>query len=274
LGIGGGHTLGRLWERYLARRNELARLSPDDPARLGLRRQVNRLKERLMVNYSPLVKYVTGRMPAGIKGTVETEELVSWGQVGLLDAIETFDPERQTKFETYAISKIRWAMLDEFRRQDWVPRRVRSQIKDAELVTSRLAQNLRRNPTELEVAGEMNLPLDEYRNLLGWYTRSRIYSLEARMEMSERLGGELHGMISDLGAADPQSEANRTDLRRHLAEAISELGEQERVVATFYFYEGLTLREIGRALSLSEGRISQILRQALIKLRSKLEENR
>jgi RNA polymerase sigma factor for flagellar operon FliA len=204
-----GHTLGRLWERYLEAREGLERLGENDPARAGLRRQASRLRDRLIVNYSPLVKYVTGRMPAGIRGVVETEELMSWGRMGLLSAIETFDPGRETKFESYAISKVRWAMLDEFRKQDWVPRRVRAQIQEAERAASRLAQSLRRAPTELEMAGEMNLSLEEYRSF----------------------------------------------------------------VATFYFYEGLTLREIGRALGLSEGRISQILRQALMKLRAKLAES-
>ncbi len=264
------HTLGRLWDRYFEVRRRLKIVETSDPACISLQRETDKLRDRLVVNYSPLVKYVAGKMPSSMRKVVEGEDLMSWGVIGLLDAIKSFDPSRETKFESYAISKIRWAMLDELRKQDWVPRRIRLQAQEMEKATARLSQGLRRAPTEIEVASEMDVSLEEYRNFLGQYSRANVSSLEARLEMNDRTSGEFQSIITDLNAVDPQSETDQTELRRQLIEAISELGEQERLVATFYFYEGLTLKEIGKALGLTEGRISQILRRALGKLRQNL----
>ncbi len=207
-------------------------------------------------------------------GVVGQEDMVSWGVLGLLNAIETYDPGRRTKFESYAISKIRWAILDELRSQDWVPRRVRLRAQEVEADTTRLIQELKCPPTEGEIAEELGIEVAEYHGFLDQYSRAQVASLEARLEMTYgKAGIEYGALVKDSLAVDPQSQANLEELRTHLVEAISELEERERFVATFYFYEGLTLKEIGKALDLSEGRISQILRQALIKLRESLQES-
>jgi len=234
--------------------------------------RANQLRDRLVVNYSPLVKYAAGRVGARMTGALDQEDLMSWGVLGLLDAIETFDPGRNAKFESYAISKIRWAILDELRRQDWVPRRVRGRAQEVERATVRLAQDLRRPPTEAEVAREADLTVAEYREFLSQYSRAHVGSLEARLEIDGGIGAEYGSLLEDHGADDPQSEANRADLRAQLVGALENLGEQERLVATFYFYDGLTLKEIGKALNLTEGRISQILRRALNQLRGWLTD--
>lgn len=267
-------TLGRLWKQYLKTRGELYALESEgreSPGRV-LERRAEGLRDRLVVNYSPLVKYAAGRVYARSTGAIEQQDLYSWGVVGLLDAIETYDSGRNTKFESYAISKIRWAILDELRREDWVPRRIRMRAQEVERANARLSQSLRRPPVEEEVADELGISLREYRGFLEQYSRAQVSSLESRLEVDGGLGAEFQTLVLDPNARDPQSEAERGEIRAQLADAIGGLKEQERLVATFYFYEGLTLKEIGRALGLTEGRISQILRQALNKLREGLND--
>jgi RNA polymerase sigma factor FliA len=272
-----GRTVGRLWARYLKIRKELQTGEglPDEEARREAERQEGQLRDRLVVNYSPLVKYVASRVGARVPGTVEQEDMFSWGVFGLLDALQTYDPDRpgkKAKFESYAISKVRWAILDHLRKQDWVPRRVRLRAQEIEAATARLTQELRRRPTEAEVAGEMCLQIEEYHDFLDQYSRAQVASLEARMEVDGKPGIEYGALLEDPAAADPQFRANLEDLRTQLIGAIEQLEERERLVATFYFYEGLTLKEIGKALELTEGRVSQILRRALTKLEGHLEE--
>ncbi len=273
-----GRTVGRLWVQYLKIREEL-RIGEglsDEEARREAERQEGQLRGRLVINYSPLVKYVASRVGARVPGAVEQEDMISWGILGLLDAIETYDPDRpgkRAKFESYAISKIRWSILDQLRSQDWVPRRVRLRAQEIEMATTKLTQELRRPPTETEIAGEVGLEVGEYHDFLDQYSRAHVVSLEARLEVDGKPGIEYGALVEDTAAVDPQSQANLVDLRSQLVEAIGQLEERERLVATFYFYEGLTLKEIGKALDLTEGRISQILRRALTKLRGHLKES-
>jgi RNA polymerase sigma factor for flagellar operon FliA len=267
-------TVGRLLKQYMSARAELHAVKREDQESTGrvLERRAEVLRDRLVVNYSPLVKYAAGRVYARGPGLMRHEDLYSWGIVGLLDAIETYDPGRNTKFESYAISKIRWAILDELRREDWVPRRIRMRAQEVERAKARLSQSLRRPPFDEEVAGDLGMDLNEYRDFLGQYARAQVSSLDARLEVDGGPGVEFQTLVMDSGARDPQSEAEQAEIRAQLTDAIDELKEQERLVATFYFYEGLTLKEIGRALELTEGRISQILRQALNKLRHAMSE--
>ena len=271
-----GRTVGRLWTRYLKMRDELrtGERLPDDEVQREAERHAGQLRDRLVVNYSPLVKYVANRVGARVPGAVEQEDMISWGVLGLLDAIETYDPDRpgkKAKFESYAISKIRWAILDQLRSQDWVPRRVRLRAQEIEAATVRLTQDLRRPPTEAEIAGEAGLDVGAYHDFLDQYSRAQVASLEARLEVDGKPGIEYGALLEDSAAVDPQSQANLEDLRAQLIDAIGQLEERERLVATFYFYEGLTLKEIGKALALTEGRVSQILHRALVKLRGQLK---
>ncbi|MGI9049360.1 MAG: FliA/WhiG family RNA polymerase sigma factor, partial [Rubrobacteraceae bacterium] len=239
--------------------------------RRGIKRRTDQLRDRRLVNYSPLVKYVVGRVYARMTVGLEREELFSWGILGLLDAIETFDSRRGAKFETYAISKIRWAILDEIRKRDWVPRRVRTQAKEAERAVSELTQYLGRMPSDKEVARKLGMSLAEYRSFQSRSYRARITSLEAWLEADGNLGSGVKLMAGSEDVNDPQAEVDFGSVKEQLVAAIEALKEQERLVTTFYFYEGLTLKEIGKALNLSEGRISQILRSAIRKLRECLD---
>ena len=266
-------TIGRLWARYLEVREAL-RDGRDPGGRLEVtEREARGLRDRLVVNYSPLVKYVAGRVSARMSGYVDQEDAVSWGILGLLDAVESYDPARRTKFESYAISKIRWSILDELRKADPLPRRVRLRAREVERARGELAQRLGHAPTEEEVAGELGVGIEEHWAFLERCSRAQVGSLEARLDPDGGAGGTLHELVPDPSAPDPESAAEMAEVRSRLTQAIGELGERERVVTTFYFYEGLTLREIGGALNLTEGRISQILRRALTQLRRTLSEN-
>ena len=265
------HTIGRLWARYLEARGELEGADLTGAERSAAERESNGLRDRLVVNYSPLVKYVADRISGRMPYPLDAEDVVSWGLCGLLDAVETFDPGRGAKFESYAISKIRWSILDEMRKADPLPRRARSRVRRVEHARGELAQRLGRVPAEEEVARELGVVVREHRAFLEQCSRARVGSLELKLSPGGD-GGELHELVADASAADPEAAAERAEVRARLIEAIATLGEKERIVTAFYFYEGLTLREIGGALSLTEGRISQILRCSLTKLREALAD--
>jgi RNA polymerase sigma factor for flagellar operon FliA len=225
-----------------------------------------------VVNYSPLVKYVAGRISGRTAGPLDQEDVVAAGLFGLLNAVETYDPGRLTKFESYAISKIRWSILDELRKVDPLSRRTRMRAHETERSRDELVQKLGRVPTESELVGHLGISVAEYRAFLDQYARAQVSSLEARLEFQGSPGAGLHDLIGDGSATDPASAAEVAEIRARLVRAIEGLGEQERVVTTFYYYEGLTLKEIGRVLHLTEGRISQILHSALVRLRQSLAE--
>lgn len=264
-------TLGWLWSRYFKARDTLEGGEMPWADRRNAERELRVLRERLVVHYSPLVKYAAGRVSARAICPVETDEVLSWGVFGLLEAVETYDPGRQTKFESYAISKIRWAILDELRRLDPLTRRVRRRAREAESARARLAQRLGRTPAEEEVARELGVGIADHRAFLEGLWRAQVGSFEARLECGDGPGRDLHQLVADGRAADPESAVEAAEVRARLVQAIRTLGEKERVVTTFYYYDGLTLKEIGGAMNLTEGRISQILHKALAKLREALE---
>ncbi len=266
-------TIGWLWTRYLEVRATLETMDVAVAEREGAEREARQLRDRLVVNYSPLVKYVAGRLVARLIAPVEIEDVLSWGVFGLLEAVETYDPGRRTKFESYAISKIRWSILDELRRLDPLTRRVRRRAREVEAVRSELAQRLGRTPTEEEVAREMGVGLEEHGAFLAGLLRAQVGSLEAVLDPGGGTGRDLHQLVADRRAPDPESAAEDAEVRARLAQAIDELAEKERIVTTFYYYDGLTLKEIGGALNLTEGRISQILHKSLDKLRDALVES-
>ncbi len=264
-------TIGNLWSLYLQTRASLD--CQEGAERLAAEREARGLRDRLVVNYSPLVKYVAAGISSRMAGPLDQEDVVSWGLFGLLDAVETYDTGRRTKFESYAISKIRWSILDELRKVDPLPRRARLRMRETEQARSDLAQRLGRAPTEPEVARRLGVELEKHRALLERFARVQVGSLEAGAECERGPGREMHDLVADRSATDPASAAEAAEVRAWLVRAIADLGEQERIVTTYYYYEGLTLREIGGVLNLTEGRISQILRRALLRLRQALSED-
>jgi RNA polymerase sigma factor for flagellar operon FliA len=247
--------LKELWRRY--------RADGDDRAR-----------ERLVVAYSPLVKYVAGRLSSGLPAHVEEADLISYGLVGLISAIERFEPEREIKFETYAIPRIRGAIIDELRALDWVPRSVRARAREIERANIKLEHRLQRAPTDEEMAAELDLDMDEFQEALIQISNSTIAALDELWTVSDASGDQvsLLDTIQDPGAPDPAKAADATDLKDRVADAIARLPEREKLVIALYYYENLTLREIGEVLGVTESRVSQLHTKAVLRLRSHMQD--
>jgi RNA polymerase sigma factor for flagellar operon FliA len=229
-------------------------------------------RDRLIVHYSPLVKYVASRVAVGLPQNVEQSDLVSYGIFGLIDAIEKFDPERGYKFETYAIARIKGAILDELRSIDWVPRSVRAKARSLERAYSKLEAEFHRAPTDEEVAAELDMTVDQLQTLLGQVSFVGIAALDEMLSGGSAERGEgvtLGDTIADSGEG-PVAAFEVEEMRQILAEAINRLPEREKIVLTLYYYEGLTLAEIGVVLGVTESRVCQIHTKAVLQLRSKM----
>jgi RNA polymerase sigma factor for flagellar operon FliA len=233
-----------------------------------------RLREQLILHYSPLVKYVAGRVSVGLPANVEQADFVSSGVFGLIDAIEKFEPERAIKFETYAITRIRGAMIDELRALDWIPRSVRQKARAVERAYATLEAGLRRTPTEPEVAAEMGIALEELRAVFSQLSLANVVALEELLHPGTDGGDRLSlgDTLEDTGADNPVEVAEDRELRRLLARAVNTLPEREKTVVTLYYYEGLTLAEIGQVIGVTESRVSQIHTKSVLQLRAKLAE--
>jgi RNA polymerase sigma factor for flagellar operon FliA len=231
-------------------------------------------RERLVVAYSPLVKFVAGRLGAGLPSHVEDADLISYGLMGLIGAIERFEPERGIKFETFAMTRIRGAIIDELRSLDWVPRSVRSRAREIETAQSKLEHELQRAPTDEELAAKVGISEDELQTSLLEIANSSIYALDELWTISDSSGDQvsLLDTISDPRADDPQESLASSEVKDRLTEAISSLPEREQLVVALYYYENLTLREIGEVLGVTESRVSQLHTKAVMRLKSALQE--
>ncbi|MER5641578.1 RNA polymerase sigma factor WhiG [Kitasatospora sp. NPDC002227] len=235
-----------------------------------------RLREQLILHYSPLVKYVAGRVGVGLPTNVEQADFVSSGIFGLIDAIEKFDIDRAIKFETYAISRIRGAIIDELRALDWIPRSVRQKAKAVERTYATLEARLRRTPHEPEVAAEMGIPLEDLHAIFSQLSLANVVALDELLHPAGEGGDRLSLMdtLEDIAADNPVEIAEDRELRRLLATAVNTLPEREKTVVTLYYYEGLTLAEIGQVLGVTESRVSQIHTKSVLQLRAKLSDIR
>jgi len=234
-----------------------------------------RARERLVVAYSPLVKFIAGRMKSGLPSHVEEGDLVSYGLLGLIGAIERFDLEREIKFETFAVARIKGAIIDELRSLDWVPRSVRSRARDVERAHAALEAALGRAPNDEEMASKLEIPVDEFRDVLLEIANSSVLALDDLWTFADPEGGggqiSVLDTIQDPNALDPEQEAYTAELKDRLADAIESLPERERLVIALYYYESLTLREIGEVLGVTESRVSQLHTKAVLALRSRFQ---
>ncbi len=229
------------------------------------------LRDRLILSYAPLVRYVAGRLGSGLPAHVDEGDLVSYGLLGLINAIERYDPTRDIKFETYAIVRIKGAIIDELRALDWVPRSVRSRAREIERAIAELESKLGRAPNDDEIAARIGISVDELAESLTDISRSSIAALDELWAVSgEGDQVSLLDTIEDTSGAQPAEALDETDLRETLAEAIARLPEREKLVITLYYYEELTLREIGEVLGVTESRISQLHTKAVLRLKSRL----
>ena len=230
------------------------------------------LRDRLILTYAPLVKYVAGRLGSGLPAHVEEGDLVSYGLLGLIGAIERFDPDRDIKFETYAIARIKGSIIDELRSMDWVPRSVRARARDIERTIATLEAKHARAPTDEEIAQKLGITDEELEDSLTEISRSSIAALDELWTISSSGGDQvaLIDTIEDTQGPEPQSALAQTELREALGEAIARLPEREKLVVTLYYYEELTLREIGEVLGVTESRVSQLHTKAILRLKARL----
>jgi RNA polymerase sigma factor for flagellar operon FliA len=227
-------------------------------------------RDRLILHYAPLVKYVASRVAVGLPQNVDHADLVSYGIFGLIDAIEKFDPERGFKFETYAIARIKGAILDELRAIDWVPRSIRAKARAIEKAYQKLEGTLHRTPTDSELAEELQVTEDELARTLTQISSAGVAALDEVVAGAER--GDSTTLGDTIADSDdgPQMRYESQEMKVMLASAISGLPEREKIVLSLYYYESLTLAEIGRILGVTESRVCQIHTKAVIHLRARL----
>jgi RNA polymerase sigma factor for flagellar operon FliA len=204
-------------------------------------------REKLVLAYSPLVKFVAGRMSSGLPAHIEESDLISYGLLGLIGAIERFDPEREIKFETFAVSRIKGSIIDELRSLDWVPRSVRAKAREIESTQTKLEHELGRVPTDKEVADALEMSVEDFQDSLLQISNSTVVALDELWTVSDSSGDQvsLLDTMKDPNAVDPARELGVSELKDRLANAISRLPEREKLVIALYYYENLTLREIG-----------------------------
>ncbi|HPZ29845.1 MAG TPA: FliA/WhiG family RNA polymerase sigma factor [Limnochordia bacterium] len=228
-------------------------------------------REQIIEQYLPLVQYVAGRIAIHLPDNVEFHDLISYGVFGLIDAIDKYDPHRDIKFETYASVRIRGGIIDGLRSTDWIPRSVRSKAKEIDQAIIKLEHDLGRTPTDREVAVELEMSLDKYYETLDQVRNISLLSLDDNLSSDADSDSiTLLDTINDPEAVVDQELVDRETLQE-LAAAIDELDEKQRLVVSLYYHEGLTLREIGHIMAVSESRISQIHSQAIRTLRTKLK---
>lgn len=240
-----------LWLRWVAER------SPAD-------------RERLILHYAPLVKYVAGRLSVGVSAAVDLGDLISYGVFGLIAAIERFDPGHGARFEGYAIGRIKGAIIDELRAVDWVPRAVREHARSVQTAIEELEDRLNRTPTDEELAAHMQVAVPRLWEILDQVSLTSLIALD---ELFVDGDGQRHALaetLHDPHAVDPQGRVERRELRRALAGALARLPERERTVVVLYYLEGMTLAQIGDVLRVSESRVSQLHTKAVLALRAKL----
>ncbi len=243
-----------LWQQYKSQ--------PNNP----------QLREKLILKYLHLVRYVVSRLPISLPVSIGQEDLISYGTMGLMEAVERYDLSRGLKFETYAVTRIRGAIIDQLRFQDWVPRGVRKRSKDVADAMARLEEKLGRNPTEDELAQELGVNKNKLKSMLAESNNLLISLDESRGDDSSGASASLMDLVEDKNSPDPQAELEAGELKQRLASAIGKLPEREKLLIALYYHENMTLKEIGEVINVSESRVCQLHAQAILRLRSALNQ--
>lgn len=230
-------------------------------------------RDRLIRHFSYLVKITAGRVISNLPPSMERDDLVSAGVLGLIKAVDQFDTKRQVKFETYAIALIRGAILEMLREDDWVPRSIREKVKMLDRLLLDMEVRLGRPATRQEMADELKITIEEYERMLVDTSRTSLHSLEEILvggEGNEKIS--LADVLQDENAV-PSAEAEMHERKRMLGKAIDRLPQRERLVVSLYYFEGLTFKEIGRVLEISESRVYQLHTQAVLRLHGYLQSD-
>jgi RNA polymerase sigma factor for flagellar operon FliA len=229
-------------------------------------------RDQLIIRYAPWVKFIALRMAAKLPSHIQAEDLISAGIIGLIDALDKFNPAREVQFKTYAQIRIQGAMKDELRALDWASRSMRQKVKRLEHAYAILEQELGRPPASEEVANSLGIEMDEFEEMLDDVKGTSLVSLEelGQGPASEDKTSLLEALLTREDQ-DPLEVLNLQDLKKALSLAIGELPEKERLVLSLYYFEELTMKEVGKVLNLTESRISQLHTQTVLRLRSKLK---
>ncbi len=255
--------------------NSIKRLSEDELASLWeeyLKDKTNKnFRDTLIVQYIYLIRYVVGRVKVTLPSTISIEDIAGYGVEGLINAIERYSPQKNTRFETYALIRIRGAILDKIRAQDFLPRSVRKKIKDIKNAQEHLKQELGRMPTTSEIASYMDMEPEKVLQLLSEdTTMTSIYDKKGNTDDSV----EIIDTIQDTNKLNPQEQAEEQNVKQELEKALRRLPERERIIMVLYYQENMTLKEIGSTINMSESRVCQLHAQAIMKLKNILSENR
>jgi RNA polymerase sigma factor for flagellar operon FliA len=247
-----GKTEEELWIEYRATR---------DP----------KIREGFIKQYAPLVKYVAGKVAVGMPNNVEFDDLVGFGVFGLIDAIDKFDPEKNVKFKTYAVTRIRGAIFDELRLIDWVPRSVRQKTREVEDAIGALEAQLGRTATDHEIANSLGMNEDEFTKTMMKISGTSMLSLnDVWFSGDENDKVSIGDSIESPSSMNPDIIVEKDEVRRVIISAINELPDKEKKILVLYYYEDLTLKEIGQVLEVTESRVSQLHTKAILRLRAKL----
>ena len=229
------------------------------------------LRDKIIRQYMPLVKYVAGKVSVGMPSSVEFDDLVGFGQFGLLDAIEKYDPDKNVKFKTYAVTRIRGAIFDELRQLDWVPRSVRQKSREIEDTIGDLEARLGRTASDAEIAGKLGVSEEEYQQTVMKLSGTSVLSLnDVWYSGNDNDHMSIGDSIESPSSLNPDVIVEREEIRKIIIQAINELPEKEKMVIVLYYHEDLTFKEIGQVLEVSESRISQLHTKANLRLRAKL----
>lgn len=255
--------------------NKIKRLSDEELEAMWLEYLADKskkaLRDKLIVQYIYLTRYVIGRIKMNLPQTFTLEDITSYGVEGLIDAIEKFTPDKGARFETYALMRIRGTIIDKIRSQDWIPRSTRKKIKEIKLMAEKLKQSLGRAATTTELACAMNMEKDKIEALLSEDTQvSSIYDKKGTAEESV----EIIDTIQDENSRNPLEQLVDRDVKQELQMALKRLPERERMIMVLYYHENMTLKEIGDTINVSESRVCQLHAQAIMKLKNILSSNR
>ncbi|AOR39158.1 hypothetical protein BHV42_07985 [Candidatus Melainabacteria bacterium MEL.A1] len=255
--------------------NNIKRLSEDELTALWeeyLKDKTNKAaRDTLIVQYIYLIRYVVGRVKVTLPATISIEDIAGYGVEGLINAIERYSPQKNTRFETYALIRIRGAILDRIRAQDFLPRSVRKKIKDIKAAQEKLKQDLGRMPTTTEVANYLDMEPDKVNQLLAEdTTMTSLYDKRGNTDDSV----EIIDTIQDENKLNPQEKAEEQNVKQELEKALKRLPERERIIMVLYYQENMTLKEIGETINMSESRVCQLHAQGIMKLKNILSENR
>ena len=230
-------------------------------------------KNRYVEQYSPLIKYLADRLAARLPDHINKDDLISSGVLGLIDAVDKFDPDRAIMFKTYAEFRIKGAMLDELRSLDWVPRSIRKKASQLDKMLQRMEVELGHPPSDEEAAAALAITVPEYLKLLDEVSAINILDLDA-FRATDKTGAresrDIYDILADENALDALAVLSQGEMRDVLAEAIDGLNEKDRLVVTLYYHEEMTMKEIGQVMGYTESRISQLHTKSLLRLRSKL----